>query len=422
MARAVTCGPSCAKLRLTLDIAEPMDAPTSDWQHRPVDSSSLGTKFLVYPQAPFVPGYEQPEVIWISTPAGRVKAGPADHRMYVADPILDKAPYHRPYLPPWTGDLHAPAEPGPDGHFDHLSPRMRSFMAAHAFACVRRVLDVSESYLGRETPWFFLPTYERLEIVPHLRWTNAQSGFGFLELGEDDSRETPFPYALNFDVIAHETGHLILFGALGPPERSAPSLEYLAYHEFAADFISLLSLLHFDSVLDRMLRRTKGDLLLSNELDRVAELFDERTIRSASHSLKMSDVGRELHDYSRPFTGAVFDSLIEIFHLLLLERGMRTLDTRSIRSVREDMSQDEIERTLRDSVQNYRTHHFAVKAALEEARDIIGDALVRSWEGLDPDSLTFPEAASAIVDRAEEGRGRRFADRIYENFVWREIL
>ena len=386
------------------------------------DAPLLGTRFLVHPQAPFIPGYEKPEVVWISTPPGRVGVGPEDHRMYVVDPLLPKEPYQRPYYPPYSGDFHAPAVPGPDGHFDHLLPNTRQFLAAHAFACVRRVIDISESYLGREIPWFFLPTYERLEIIPHLPWTNAQSGYGFLELGEDDSRDEPVPYALNFDVIAHETGHLVLFGILGVPERWGPSTEYLAYHEFVADFIALISLMQFDTALDRMLRRTRGSLYVSNELDRVAELFDERQVRMASHSLKLSDVGSEVHDLSRPFTGAMFDALLEIFQLILLERGLASLDTRRIRSVRESLTQSDIDRELLISKQEYHVRHFAVKSALEEARDIMGDALVRSWEDLDPDDLSFRNAANALIRRLEQGRGSRFSDQVYDNFAWREIL
>lgn len=399
-----------------------MDASVAGRHAAASEAPSLGTRFRVHPQAPFVPGYEEPEVVWISTPPGRVGIGPEDHRMYVVDPLIAKAPYHQPYFPPYGGSTHSPAEPGADGHFDHIPVHTRQFMAAHAFACVRRVLDICESYLGREIPWFFLPTYERLEIIPHLPWTNAQSGFGFLELGEDDTRDEPFPYALNFDVVAHEIGHLILFGTLGLPERSQPSVDYLAYHEFAADFIALIGLMHFDTALDRMLRRTRGNLFVSNELDRVAELFDEHQIRKASNSLKLADVGSEVHDLSRPFTGAMFDSLLEIFQLILLERGLADLDTRRIRSVRESMTQADIDRELAVSKQDYQVRHFAVKSALQEARDIVADAVLRSWASIDPDGLSFRNAAQAIVRQINEGRGQRFADRVYDNLAWREIL
>jgi hypothetical protein len=383
---------------------------------------SLGTRFRVYPQPPFVGGYEQPETVWISTRPGEILPGPADRRMYVIDPLLAKPPYATPYFPPWTGDANPPAEAGPSGHFDHIPVESRAFISAHAFACVRRVLDICESYLGQEVPWFFAPTYERLEIIPRLEWRNAQSGFGFLELGEDDTRETTFPFALNFDVVAHETAHLVLFGVLGLPESPVPSEDYLTFHETAADFVSILSLLQFDSALDKILRRTRGNLLVTNELDRLVELVDDQQVRVASHSLKLRDVGHEVHDRSKPFTGALFDSLIEIFQLLLVERGLSYLDPRGIASVRAALSQADVDRELSIEKESYEVRHFAVKAALQEARDIMGEAFIRSWSRLQPDTLSLAGAADACLSEIESGRGWRFADRIYDNLAWRELF
>jgi len=342
--------------------------------------------------------------------------------MYVVDPVLPKDAYGFPYLPPFSGLHHPPAEPGPDGHFDHLAPDSRDFLSAHVFACVHRVLEICESYLGREIPWFFEPAYAQLEIIPHLTWDNAQSGFGFLEMGEDDTRGAPFPFALNFDAVAHEIGHIVLFGALGIPERSKPTSQYLAYHEAVADFISLLGLLHFDSATDKILRRTRGNLLLVNELDRFAELGDEKQIRSLSHSLKLGDVGEEVHDLSKPFAGALFDSMIEIFQVLQVERGLSDLDPREVEEARVALDQDEIEEQLSVSAGRYELRHFAVKSALVEARDFIGEILVRSWREIHADGLSYRDAAEALLIAAESGRGRHFADRLYANFAWRGIL
>jgi hypothetical protein len=276
--------------------------------------------------------------------------------------------------------------------------------------------------VGRELPWCFADTYDRLEIIPLLDWRNAQSGFGFLEMGEDDSRDEPFPFALNFDVIAHETGHQVLFSALGMPVGSKPSQQFLAYHEAIADFVSTIGLLHFDSALDKILRRTKGNLLVMNELDRFAELGDEKQIRLMSHSLKLSDVGQEVHDLSRPFEGALFDTLLEVFQLLLVERGLSSLDTRKIDDLRTQMNQSEIHRQLAIPREDYEIHHFSMKSALVEARDIVGECLARSWDQLSPDNPSFRDAAEALIFAAQAGRGRRFADRINYNFEWREIL
>ncbi len=186
--------------------------------------------------------------------------------------------------------------------------------------------------------------------------------------------------------------------------------------------MALISLLHFDTALDRMLRRTRGNLLITNELDHLAELTDERAIRVASHSLRLSDVGREVHDYSKPFVGALFDGLLEVFQLIMVERGLASFDTRQISEVRFDLNQTDIERELAISRDDYNLRHFAVKSALMEARDIIGESLVKSWAKLAVDNFSFRDAAQAMLATLEAGRGRRFADRVFDEFVWREIL
>jgi hypothetical protein len=399
-----------------------MDALSVWRSETEAEVARLGTRFLVFPQPAFIPGYERPEIIWVSTPPGQITAGPADRRMYVVNPTLSKPPYDFPYLPPFSGHAFPPAEPGPDGHFDHLPIQSRDFLSAHAFACVRRMLDLCESYLGGEIRWFFEPTYNRLEIVPHLGWDNAHAGFGYLELGEDYARGEAFPYALNFDAIAHETGHLVLLGALGTPTTRNPPDDFFAYHEAVADFLSLLGLLNFDTALDRILRRTRGNLLIMNELDRFAELSDEKQVRMFNHALKMRDVSTEVHDLSKPFAGALFDSLIEIFQILLVERGLSDLDPREIEDLRSEVTQFDVEHELATSKEDYEFRHFAVKSVLIEARDIVAEVLVRSWSQLAADNFSLQEAADALVVTAEAGRARRFADRVYDNLVWRGIL
>lgn len=396
--------------------------PRGQWDTELRDETArLGTRFRIFPQSSFIPGYEQPETIWISTPPGLIRPGPADRRMYVVDPILEKRPYEFPYLPPYAGALNPPALAGPGGHFDHLAIGSREFQAAHVFACARRVLDICESYIGREIPWFFAPTYDRLEIVPRLRWDNAQSGFGFLELGEDETRGEPEPFALSFDAVAHEVGHLVIFGVMGVPRREPPH-EYYAYHEAVADFISLICLLHFDTALDLILRRTRGNLLMTNELDRFAEISDEKQVRSFSHSLKMGEVSNEVHDLAKPFGGALFDLLIEIYQALLYERGLSDLHPSDFWSLRDEYTETEIEEALADSIGAYETRHFAFKSVLEEARDIVGEVLVRSWEELIPDACDYRSAAEAMITAAARSRADAYTDRLYDNFAWRQIF
>lgn len=381
----------------------------------------IGTRFLLYPQPPHVSGYGRPEPVWISTSPGNIRPGPQDSRAYIADPIAPKAPYEFPDLPPYRGPLQAPVEPGPDGHFDHLEPGTRAFVTAHAFAGVRRVLDIWESYLAGPLTWHFQPEIERLEIVPLIDWENAQSGFGFLELGVYRTDDGGFaPFALNMDVIAHEVGHAILFAIFDAPRGGANVLDFGAYHESAADLISLLTLLHFDNAVERLLRATRGNLLTLNELNRIAELSAERQIRMASNSRRMSETSDEIHDRSRPFTGAVFDVLVETYHRELVRHDL--IDERLLDLDPMWLDATDLEWIDRHLALSFARQPFGFKAALAVARDAVGRTLCHSWDWIQPEAVTFRAAALAMTDVAAETGDDGFARNVEENFVWREIL
>jgi hypothetical protein len=292
-------------------------------------------------------------------------------------------------------------------------------VAAHAFACVHKVFEICENYAGRPWRWFFQPELERLEIIPHLRWNNAQSGFGYLELGEDRTTNGGVPFALNFDSVAHEVGHLVLLSAIGIPRVPSQARDFYAYHEAVADFVSMIGLLQFDTAMDRILRRTRGNLLLSNELDRFAELSNETQIRRFGNSLRVQDVGNEVHDRSRPFSGALFDALIEIYQLMLWERGVADLDPRDYGYLRQELSSVDIDELLSTGDQDYELRHLSCKAALSDARDLIGEMLVRSWTYIEPDGLSFGVARDALLLAASRGRAAPYVDLVADNFAWR---
>lgn len=380
----------------------------------------LGTRFLVYPQVPHLSGYETPETVWISTPPDLIRSGPEDHRIYVRDPLLDKEPYDYPYLPPFVGEIFPPAEAGFDGHFDQLSLTSRQFLSAHAFASVGRVLDIWESYLGKPIVWYFAETYERLEIIPFVDWENAQSGYGYLELGRErgiDGRN--YPYALNFDVIAHEVGHAILFSLFGTPAGGLSQGDFGPFHEASSDLVSLLSFLNFDSGMDRLLRHCDGNLLVLNELNRIAELTGDRQIRLASNARRMSEVTAEIHDRSRPFTGAVFDTIVDVYHAALVHEGLA--DERLLGIDIKDVDQSDMQRISDFTSRAFRARPFMFKSMLIRARDEVALALAQAWPRLDADDLTFENAAATLVDVSDRV-APALAEKFEENFRWREIL
>ncbi|UJW77064.1 hypothetical protein [Rhizobium sp. SL42] len=379
-------------------------------------NARLGTRFWIYPQPPFIPGYEQPDRVWLSIQRDEIGEGPSDLSMYVADPVDHKQPYGFANLPPFGGAKRAPVRPGPDRHFDNIDPTSRPFLAVHAYACVRFVLDIWQSYLGRRVHWFFDQTFPRLEIIPFVDWDNAQAGYGFLELGCSDVDGILRPYALNFDTIAHEVGHLIMLSETGVPTAASPDSDFFSYSEAFSDCVSLISLLHFDSAIDRLLRRTKGNLLLYNELNRFAETSPETQIRLATNFRKMSAVTREVHDRALPFVGAIFDSIVALYHRDLVAKGCA--DKRLLDVDLRDLAWDEFDMFRQATAQAFSARPLFFKQALIGARDAVGSALAASLKALDPGTLRLDQAAGAVI-AASDGRA---AELLEENFVWREII
>ena len=309
------------------------------------------------------------------------------------------------------------------GHFDHLETDTREFGAAHLYGSVRRVLDIGESYLGHVCGWHFAVDYPRLELIPLIDWDNAQSGYGYMEMGrsEDEAGGT-LPYALNFDVIAHEVGHMILFGLSGVPAPEVRTNEFYGFHESVADLTALISMLHFDTVTDRLLRATKGNLYTLNELNRIAELSDNRQIRLASNSMKMSDVAAttEAHALSRPLTGAVFDILVEIYQTNLFDRGL--IDNALRRAGDHAATGENADRIQAAFAKAYQNRHFAFKAALADARDIVGVSLAGALQKLSVEFLRYRDFAQLLVGMSESVAGGKYADTVRSAFAWREII
>ena len=360
-----------------------------------------------------------------------MRPGPADHRAYTVYPIGKRHPYGISMdrkdttlsLPPWHGPINLPALPDAEGHFDYLRMGTEQFEMAHLFGTVRFVIDVWESYFQRPIRWQFERDFPRLElsILPSLQ--NAYAGYGFIEVGGHGKGESFVPYSLNFDVIAHEVGHAIIYSELGVPDPEAATGEYFGFHESAADLVALISSLHFNSVVDDLLLTTRGNLYTLNRVSRMAELSPNKQIRISSNDRRLSEFKRgwrKEHDLSQPLTGAFFDILVDIFHDELLEHGLIT-------PILEDLS-DKLLATpyYASTMQRLFDKAFArdpdgFKMALLRARDIVGTYLATTWDLIERDDLSYVDVAEVfeLVDR-QLNRGRFFR-MIRGNFDLRDI-
>ncbi len=397
-----------------------------------LDFRKQGTRFRLFPQSPLLGDYQEPETVWISLSPDEIMPGPSDDRMYVADAI-GKSHYDDAFLPPYSGPQNQPAMAAEDGHFDHIEVGTEQFEAAHMYGTLRWVLDIWETYFERKIDWSFNEHFERLELVPWLDWDNAHAGYGFIEMGYgSDDQGQKFPHNLNFDVLAHEFGHTMLYSVIGMPKGEGASTQYFTFHESSGDMVAIISMLHFNTVLDRLLDDSSGNLYVRNELNRVGELSSTRQIRMASNGIKMSEVPnpntpreqlsyKQIHDISLPMTGALFDLLVEVFQQNLVDAGLISSELDQISRGLTDAqgeSDDEQLQVLFDEF--YTQNPDGFKKALVDARDYLGLLLSLSWEQLSWD-LTFSQVIRTLFQADQALTGGQYQVEIAQVFDWREI-
>ena len=392
-----------------------------------------GTRFRLYPQAPILDPDREPEIVIVSNPAGSVGPGPEDDRMYAINPVnkwppygmqtaRDGSPYM--YLPPWDGDIYPPALPDEEGHFDYLDVDSPEFLVAHLFGCVRFVQDIWEGYLDEPIEWHSSDTFEKMELVNLPEFDNSRIGYGFVEFGSSLSKSDVFTLdATNFDIIAHEVGHGIIYSTVGVPDPREETGEYNGFHESAADLVAIISSLHFDSVVDELLEQTKGNLYMLNRLNRIAELSHNEQIRIASNTVTMSqfiDGWRREHVLSQPLTGAIFDVLVDIFHEQLLDRRVISPELEML------ADRYEYQPRYQALVQNMFANAYAgeksvFKEALLDARDIIGHYLAETWRRLPAEYLSYLQVENTLCEVDQDLSGGEYSEIIVQNFEYREI-
>ncbi|WP_207482865.1 gluzincin family metallopeptidase [Arenibaculum pallidiluteum] len=404
--------------------------------------AATGARFLIYPQPPWVAGFEHPEEVVVSTPADRIMPGPSDGRMHVVD-AEGKVPYDDDTFPPYLGPARPKAKPREGGfvHFDRSLPYQRlfeepGFRAAHMYGVARRVLDIWEDYFGSPVEWYFRSLYPSLELIPAAEFDNAQAGFGYVEAGFVTQGDARLPFSLNFDAVAHEIGHVILMSRVGIPLPGATTAEFRAFHESAADLVAIVALLHSDGVVERVLAGSRGNLYTLNELNRIGELLENRQFRLAANTLRLSEMpaarksldqltDAEVHELSQPLTGAFYDLLVGIYQMMLKERGLigpeileRSGQSTSRAYAELEGDAPEIQAAF-DAAFEGRETEF--KEALLAARDVLGRCMARAWDGFGPEYVTFAGLAGRVLAAERALTGGKYADECLACFLWRDI-
>lgn len=400
-----------------------------------------GTRFRLFPQ--HAQGYLEPEIVELPLRPEALGPGPSDHRMQTLMTCDPKGPYEPPFDgPPFRGARLAPALADRRGHFDHIAEDAQAFLACHLFGCVHHALDIWEGYLGHEVVWWHADRLPVLELVPLVQWNNAHSGPGFIETGfKRDRFGTPQLFCLNYDIVAHEVGHAILFSKVGVPATHDVTPAFLGFHEAFCDLMALIGSLHFASVVERLLEQTQGNLYVLNLVARIGEISDLEQIRVADNTATIDDVadliltpegrwidpsgrGRNAHQLALPLTGAVFDVLVDIFQYRLAAEGV-IADNDDPRGWTPDLVDEALERA-RAKVLNgpfaYRQRfQAAFERSLATARDLVGSCMAHVMRSVDAETLDYEEVAALMVAHAGTMGWSDVEAALTENFLARGI-
>jgi hypothetical protein len=341
---------------------------------------------------------------------------------------LDKTPYFDGHeesgqRPPYRGPAGPAARPR-RGHFDHLRPSgrtARQFSAANVYATIRLTLAVWEHYLGVPLRWYFRG---RLEVIPRVRSDTGFSRPGYIECGYERAgrRGRAYPLCENFDVVAHETGHLILRSVIGHP-RHPSGLQQEAREEALADIVAIVTLLHVEPAVQRLLRRTRGNLFSANLLDRIGEMSRTTVARRANNDKTMdrltwsADPRAFRYELAAPFTAATYDALVDLY-----ENGLvaRRAIPRALAAASVDAAGRTVPIVQRVFAQQYRGRERLFEDALLEARDTIARTLAQALRRLSPYD-GYPETLARLLATARRQHGIRTARVIRDSFARRGI-
>ncbi len=398
---------------------------------------AAGTRFRLFPA--YADGFAEPEEIVLLLPAGTIGPGPSDARMYTVNPVRKDEPYDPPdYMPPYRGKVHPPAMPDRFGNFDWIPVECEQFLAAHTYATVRHTLDIWEHYLGHRVVWWHAAIMPQVELIPMVHWANAHSGPGFIEMGRQETASGSIaPFCLNYDVLAHETGHAILFSQIGIPPPGGVTREFLAFHESFADLIAVIGTMEFRSITNHLLNETEGNLYVLNVVNRIGAISRTEQIRIASNTAVMADVAdlqmapdgswidptgqnRNQHAIAEPLTGAIFDILVEFYQDHLVHQGLIPPDADARGWTRAEVEQA-MDAVRKESARAFAQFAVGFRTALDRARDLVGRCMAHVMLTVRPETLTFSIVAARFLEAAAALGEADILSALLDHFLWRGI-
>lgn len=216
--------------------------------------------------------------------------------------------------------------PNADGNFNF--PRAHDyFTGANSFSAAAATVDkyneVYSEMTGKKVEWSFGD--QHLGVSPETgEWPNAfyarqMKGVHFFDVKDTSTGNSG-------EVASHEVGHAVL-DAIRPNYLGSSGTETGAFHEAFGDVLAMLMTLGNDSAVDKIIAQTEGGDLSAkhNLLSDMGEGFGkalgmgERGIRSSFNTFTYKDpatlpergdennLGHEIHDFSRLWSGAFYD-------------------------------------------------------------------------------------------------------------------
>jgi hypothetical protein len=253
-------------------------------------------------------------------------------------------PIPRTEIGPFPSIIVTPAAPPPD-QYPIGSAGFRFWVASEA---LRRVADFWGTILPATTPWHSTvgsPLPVLLDAGSELNAYYDRSGLKFFH--KNIAGRTVFS-GESPDVVCHEFGHAVL-DAIRPQLWDVTAFEVGAFHESFGDMSAILAALQLPEMRAAVLTETDGKLAHSSRLSRLAEQLgwairqarpddtDADCLRNAVNSFSYvspshvpmdapaSMLSREVHSFSRVFTGAFFEALAGMFAILpQTEAGLQT--------------------------------------------------------------------------------------------------
>lgn len=266
---------------------------------------------------------------------------------------------------------------------------------------VNKFNEVMQEVAGKKIEWAF--GENQLGVSPETgEWPNAfyardQKGVHFFDVKNTSTGNSG-------EVVSHEVGHAIL-DALRPSFLGGTGPETGAFHEAFGDVVAMLMTLGNDGAVDKIVEQTGGDLSKNrNILSDMGEGFGqaigrpEGGIRTSFNDFKYQDpatlpergddthLGREVHDFSRLWSGAFYD----------------TLDAIADANRAEGMSPKE-----------------ALKAAGEEGFRLLVAQMQKAPQSSE---ATFKDMAKAMMQGDQEFNGGKRQDLIRDVMTKRDLL